>query len=64
MHSMEIRENLWFVASWESDQMIGMVPFVDKINAIYLVHRVSIIFSGILHRNPRQCVSEAEKCST
>lgn len=59
-----LSENLWSVASWESDQGIEMVPFVDKINAIYLVLWVSILFSGILHRNLRQCVSEAEKCST
>lgn len=59
-----LSENLWSVASWESDQRTEMVPFVDKINAIYLVQWVSILFSGILHRNLRQYVSEAEKCST
>lgn len=55
--------NLWFVASWKSDQRIGMVPSGDKIHAFDLIHWVSIIFSGISHKKQNKCVSEAEKCS-
>lgn len=30
--------NFWSVASWKSDQRMGMVPSGDEIHALHLIH--------------------------
>lgn len=40
-----LSENLWSVASWKSDQRIGMVPSDDKIYALHVTRSEFLLFS-------------------